>query len=208
MTFTSLSRRANIAYSSTAIWRHLGSPWALLTALFVFAAITPGARAQLVISNFIITPTSLSFTLSGTVTGTASGSASQLRIAPDQVVNMVATDKYFATGAGSSLQIGSAELYRVDAQTSINGIVMYFDADVITGDAASGTVSYTFPANTFQNLTGTTFRLYRGYNATESTIQLTGIGAAAVPEPSTYAALCGVLGLAAAGSRRSRRRRA
>jgi|GEM_PF-1942272 len=166
-----------------------------LGALAAVAVLATAAQAQVIVSNFVITTSSLSFDLSGTLTGTFSGSAVQLRLLPEQSVNFVSAQNQFVTpDSSSTLTIGNATLYRVDTYPNL-GIVMFFNASMATGDAISGSVLVNFPADTFQNLNGTTFRLERGYGGEDTKIQATGIGAAAVPEPSTYAAIAGALAL-------------
>ena len=166
-----------------------------LGALAAVAVFATAAQAQVIVSNFVITTSSLSFDLSGTLTGTFAGSAVQLRLLPEQSTDIVLSQAMFATlDPGHTLTIGSATFNRADAQDGVNGIVLFFNADMATGDVISGSVLVSFPTDTFQNLSGTTFRMERGYSGGASLIQATGIGAA-VPEPSTYSAIVGALAL-------------
>ncbi|MBS0633439.1 MAG: hypothetical protein JSS11_16135, partial [Verrucomicrobia bacterium] len=90
-------------------------PAAVAAGLAVLALLAQPARAQVVVSNFVITSDSISFDLSGTLIGSASGDATQLRLVPEQAVSTVAFNDFFAAHS-STLNVGGALLTRIDAQ--------------------------------------------------------------------------------------------
>lgn len=83
--------------------------------------------------------------------------------------------------------------------TSLNSITM-------TSQAGSATSSITYSGITPLNEVAVAFRISPSVGATVRTMQLDNFEVTVVPEPSTYAALAGVLGLGAALFRRSRSR--
>jgi hypothetical protein len=120
------------------------------------ACVSASADAALVLSNFQITSSRISFDLAGTVTAQQAGN-SQISIidnAADWYAGgaplgaFTATDRFLDSYTGPSFSIGSASLYRVDTRRSGSNsvIVMFFNSAFVQGDSVSGTFSFDAPA--------------------------------------------------------------
>ena len=119
------------------------------------ACVSASADAALVLSNFQITSSRISFDLAGTVTAQQAGN-NEIRIVDNAddfytlrgLTPWTATDRFLDSYTGPSFSIGSASLYRVDTRRFGSGsmMVMFFDSAFVQGASVSGTFSFDAPA--------------------------------------------------------------
>ena len=112
------------------------------------ACVSASADAALVLSNFQITSSRISFDLAGTVTAQQAGN-NQISITDDAapLTHWNAVDRFLDSYTGPSLSIGSASLYRVDTRRITGSyIIMFFSQAFVQGASVSGTFSFDAPA--------------------------------------------------------------
>jgi hypothetical protein len=119
------------------------------------ACVSASADAALVLSNFQITSSRISFDLAGTVTAQQAGN-NEIRIVDNAddfytlrgLTPWTATDRFLDSYTGPSFSIGSASLNRVDTRRFGSGsmMVMFFDSAFVQGASVSGTFSFDAPA--------------------------------------------------------------
>lgn len=180
----------------------------LIAGLFLMGLVS-FARAQLVVTNFSITDSSLTLTFSGTLTGSPSSFTDRLQIwAVDSNVDWVKVTNGNPTLSVNTVHIGGLTTNSEQA-ISITGndfVRIVFGSSLVTGATASGTITASFPANTFDiaALQATSLAVYWGADASvhpnSGALQTT--LTSAVPEPSTYAALIGITALGLVAWRR------
>jgi hypothetical protein len=132
------------------------------------ACVSASADAALVLSNFQITSSRVSFDLAGTITAQQAGN-NEIRIGDDAapLTHWNAVDRFLDSYTGPSLSIGSASLYRVDTRSFGSGsmMVMFFNSSFVQGASVSGRFSFDapaagggHPAQQFINLAGRQFK--------------------------------------------------
>jgi hypothetical protein len=119
------------------------------------ACVSASADAALVLSNFQITSSRISFDLAGTVTAQQAGNK-EIRIVDNAddfytlqgLTPWTATDRFLDSYTGPSFSIGSASLYRVDTRSFDSGsmMVMFFNSSFVQGASVSGRFSFDAPA--------------------------------------------------------------
>jgi len=118
------------------------------------ACVSASADAALVLSNFQITSSRISFDLAGTVTAQQAGN-NEIRIVDNAddfytlrgLTPWTATDRFLDSYTGPSLSIGSASLYRVDTRRITGSyIIMFFSQAFVQGASVSGRFSFDAPA--------------------------------------------------------------
>ena len=141
------------------------------------ACVSASADAALILSNFQITSSRISFDLAGTVTAQQAGN-NEIRIVDNAddfytlrgLTPWTATDRFLDSYTGPSFSIGSASLYRVDTRRFGSGsmMVMFFNGAFVQGASVSGRFSFdapaaggfngSFPAQQFISLAGRQFK--------------------------------------------------
>jgi len=111
------------------------------------ACVSASADAALVLSNFQITSSRISFDLAGTVTAQQAGN-SQIEITDDAapLTHWLAADRRFDSYTGPSFSIGSASINRMDTRRQTSSyMIIYFSSAFVQGDSVSGRFSFDAP---------------------------------------------------------------
>lgn len=156
----------------------------IAAAAFAAGAIATTARADLTLSNFSITSSTLSFDLSGTMPSITT--SSQLRITSPQT-GAWGSDSWFLTNQ-SAMTIGTGAVGRVDVQSGANftQVVIFLSQDYTTGAAVSGRVEVAIGAGySFFDLGSRTFRISATPSSGSGTTLFDGLTAVPPPTLST-----------------------
>jgi|LauGreDrversion2_5_1035112.scaffolds.fasta_scaffold52149_1 hypothetical protein len=125
------------------------------------ACVSASADAALVLSNFQITSSRISFDLAGTVTAQQAGK-DRIQIDDDAapLTHWLAADRMFDSYTGPSFSIGSASINRMDTRRITGSyMIMFFNSAFVQGASVSGRFSFDAPTGQqFINLNGRRFK--------------------------------------------------